>query len=239
MGRRPHGVAADPGLRPRLRDPRPLRGGRAAAARLPDARARRGAAGRGGRAAPRCACSTPAPATASRGDALAARRAATRSSGSTSSRPRGTPSLRDRPGRYGAYLIADLTALAPAEEAAIRAARPQALACVGSVGGGHLPPAAVVAGAARCSSRPRCSPTRSTSGAARTRCATLLAGARGARARALRPPPHGHRRRAGVGGRSDASGPARIAEIRVMVTMERCQGRCGAERSRSGSSTCP
>ena len=54
--------------------------------------------------------------------------------------------LRDRPGRYGAYLVADLAALAPAEEAAIRAARPQALACVGSVGGGHLPPAAVVAG---------------------------------------------------------------------------------------------
>ncbi len=56
--------------------------------------------------------------------------------------------LRDRPGRYGAYLIADLTALAPAEEAAIRAARPQALACIGSVGGDHLPPAAVVAGLA-------------------------------------------------------------------------------------------
>lgn len=54
--------------------------------------------------------------------------------------------LRDRPGRYGTYLTADLTALTPDEEAAIRAARPQALACVGSVGGGHLPPAAVVAG---------------------------------------------------------------------------------------------
>ncbi|MEZ0292419.1 MAG: hypothetical protein ACAH82_07740, partial [Solirubrobacteraceae bacterium] len=54
--------------------------------------------------------------------------------------------LRDRPGRYGAYLVADLAALAPAEEATIRAARPQALACVGSVGGGHLPPSAVLAG---------------------------------------------------------------------------------------------
>jgi SAM-dependent methyltransferase len=54
--------------------------------------------------------------------------------------------LRDRPGRYGIYLTADLTDLAEADEAAIRAARPQALACVGSVGGDHLPPAAVVAG---------------------------------------------------------------------------------------------
>jgi hypothetical protein len=53
--------------------------------------------------------------------------------------------LRDRPGVYGAYLAADLCALSSAEEATIRAAEPNALACVGSVGGGHLPPAAVAA----------------------------------------------------------------------------------------------
>jgi hypothetical protein len=53
--------------------------------------------------------------------------------------------LRDRPGLYGTYLVADLAALGAEEEAAIRAARPQALACVGSVGAGHLPPEAVAA----------------------------------------------------------------------------------------------
>ena len=53
--------------------------------------------------------------------------------------------LRDRPGVYGAYLAADLGALAPAEERLIRDAAPNALACVGSVGGGHLPVAAVAA----------------------------------------------------------------------------------------------
>jgi hypothetical protein len=56
--------------------------------------------------------------------------------------------LRDRRGLYGAYLAADLTALAPDEVAAVRAARPNAMACVGSVGGGHLPPEAVAAGLA-------------------------------------------------------------------------------------------
>ena len=53
--------------------------------------------------------------------------------------------LRDRPGLYGSYLAADLSALTAAEVDAIRSARPNALACVGSVGGDHLPPAAVAA----------------------------------------------------------------------------------------------
>jgi SAM-dependent methyltransferase len=53
--------------------------------------------------------------------------------------------LRDRPGLYGAYLAADLCALSAADERIIRAAAPDTLACVGSVGGGHLPPAAVAA----------------------------------------------------------------------------------------------
>jgi predicted TPR repeat methyltransferase len=53
--------------------------------------------------------------------------------------------LRDRPGVYGAYLAADLRALAPAEERLIRDAAPNALACVGSVGRGHLPAEAVAA----------------------------------------------------------------------------------------------
>jgi len=53
--------------------------------------------------------------------------------------------LRDRPGVYGAYLAADLCALTPAAEELIRAAAPNALACVGSVGGGHLPAEAVAA----------------------------------------------------------------------------------------------
>ena len=56
--------------------------------------------------------------------------------------------LRDRPGRYGVYLTADLTALTPAQESAIRAARPDAIACVGAVGTDHVPPAAVAAGLA-------------------------------------------------------------------------------------------
>src|SRR5688572_16287390 len=53
--------------------------------------------------------------------------------------------LRDRPGLYGAYLAADLCALGAADAETIRAAAPNALACVGSVGGDHLPPAAVAA----------------------------------------------------------------------------------------------
>ena len=53
--------------------------------------------------------------------------------------------LRDRPGLYGTYLVADLTALPEAAADAIRATRPNALACIGSVGRGHLPPAAVAA----------------------------------------------------------------------------------------------
>ena len=54
--------------------------------------------------------------------------------------------LRDRPGVYGAYLAADLGALEPGEERVIRDAAPNTLACVGSVGGGHLPADAVAAG---------------------------------------------------------------------------------------------
>ena len=53
--------------------------------------------------------------------------------------------LRDRPGVYDTYLAADLCALTPAEEQVIRDAAPNALACVGSVGGGHLPAEAVAA----------------------------------------------------------------------------------------------
>ena len=53
--------------------------------------------------------------------------------------------LRDRPGVYDAYLAADLCALTPAEERLIRDAAPNTLACVGSVGGGHLPAEAVAA----------------------------------------------------------------------------------------------
>ena len=53
--------------------------------------------------------------------------------------------LRDRPGVYGGYLAADLCALSAEEERIVRDARPNALACVGSVGGDHLPPAAVAA----------------------------------------------------------------------------------------------
>lgn len=53
--------------------------------------------------------------------------------------------LRDRPGLYDSYLVADLAALDPEAEAAIRAARPNVLACVGSVGPDHLPAEAVAA----------------------------------------------------------------------------------------------
>ena len=53
--------------------------------------------------------------------------------------------LRDRPGVYDAYLVADLCALTPAERQVIRDAAPNALACVGSVGRGHLPAEAVAA----------------------------------------------------------------------------------------------
>jgi predicted TPR repeat methyltransferase len=53
--------------------------------------------------------------------------------------------LRDRPGLYREYLTADTTALAPGQEAAIRAQRPQALALVGALGGDHVPPPAVEA----------------------------------------------------------------------------------------------
>ena len=51
--------------------------------------------------------------------------------------------LRDRPDVYGDYLVADLCALSPEQERTIRAAAPNALACVGSVGGDHLAPGAV------------------------------------------------------------------------------------------------
>ena len=78
--------------------------------------------------------------------------------------------LRDRPGVYGAYLAADLCALAPAEERVIRDAAPNALACVGSVGGGHLPAEAVAA--ALRAARPATPSwrTRTTSSWARIRC---------------------------------------------------------------------
>jgi SAM-dependent methyltransferase len=53
--------------------------------------------------------------------------------------------LRDRPGVYGVYLAAELGALAPDEERLIRDAAPNTLACVGSIGGAHLPAGAVAA----------------------------------------------------------------------------------------------
>lgn len=53
--------------------------------------------------------------------------------------------LRDRPGLYGSYLAADLTDLTPEAEAELRAHEPNAIAIVGAVGGGHLPPAALYA----------------------------------------------------------------------------------------------
>ena len=147
MGRRPHGDAADPGLRRACsRSPASTRrssSGGSGAGRPSASRRCWPAPPAGG--APRCACSTPAPGNGVSGDALAA--AGLDPVVGLDLEPAARDAaLRDRPGRYGAYLVADLAALAPAEEAAIRAAAPQALACVGSVGGGHLPPAAVVAG---------------------------------------------------------------------------------------------
>jgi SAM-dependent methyltransferase len=47
--------------------------------------------------------------------------------------------LRDRPGLYERYLVADLRAPDPEAAAALRAARLDALACSGAVGGGHVP----------------------------------------------------------------------------------------------------
>lgn len=54
-------------------------------------------------------------------------------------------SIRDRPGQYEAYLIADVLALSPAEFQTIRALAPNALACVGAIGLDHVPPAALPA----------------------------------------------------------------------------------------------
>jgi hypothetical protein len=53
--------------------------------------------------------------------------------------------IRDRPGQYEAYLIADVLALSPAEVQTIRALAPNALACVGAIGLDHVPPAALPA----------------------------------------------------------------------------------------------
>ncbi|MDP9401152.1 MAG: methyltransferase domain-containing protein [Actinomycetota bacterium] len=53
--------------------------------------------------------------------------------------------LRDRPDLYDLYLVADLTALAPDDADAIRALRPDALACAGAIGAGHLPTPALAA----------------------------------------------------------------------------------------------
>jgi hypothetical protein len=53
--------------------------------------------------------------------------------------------LRDRPGLYQAYLIADVLALTPGEVRMIRALAPNALACVGAIGLDHVPPAALPA----------------------------------------------------------------------------------------------
>jgi predicted TPR repeat methyltransferase len=53
--------------------------------------------------------------------------------------------IRDRPGLYEAYLMADVLALTPAEVRTIRALAPDALACVGAIGLDHVPPAALPA----------------------------------------------------------------------------------------------
>jgi SAM-dependent methyltransferase len=53
--------------------------------------------------------------------------------------------LRDRPDTYDAYLTADVLALMPDQARAIRALTPNALACVGAIGLGHVPPAALAA----------------------------------------------------------------------------------------------
>jgi hypothetical protein len=57
--------------------------------------------------------------------------------------------LRDRPGVYDTYLTLDLLALTPDQEAAIRAKRPNVLACVAPVGEHtqQLPPPALAAAA--------------------------------------------------------------------------------------------
>jgi hypothetical protein len=53
--------------------------------------------------------------------------------------------IRDRPGLYEAYLIANVLALTPAEVRTIRRLAPNALACVGAIGLDHVPPAALPA----------------------------------------------------------------------------------------------
>jgi predicted TPR repeat methyltransferase len=53
--------------------------------------------------------------------------------------------LRDRPGLYEAYLIADVLALTAAQARTIRALAPNALACIGAIGLDHVPPAALPA----------------------------------------------------------------------------------------------
>lgn len=53
--------------------------------------------------------------------------------------------LRDRPGLYDLYLSTDLRELEPYAVRAVRALRPNALACVGAMGSGHLPAGALAA----------------------------------------------------------------------------------------------
>jgi predicted TPR repeat methyltransferase len=53
--------------------------------------------------------------------------------------------LRDRPGLYSSYLTADLVRLAAPQRRSILDSAPNALACVGAIGLGHLPPAALFA----------------------------------------------------------------------------------------------
>ena len=108
--------------------------------------------------------------------------------------------LRDRPGRLRRVSRRRPVALTPAEEQLIRDAAPNTLACVGSVGGGHLPAEAVAAAlellppdALRRVRVRRRAARGSAPGAARGRPA--------ARPRARPAPPHGHRRRAPLGGR--------------------------------------
>ena len=53
--------------------------------------------------------------------------------------------IRDRPGLYETYLIADVLALTVTEQHTLRALTPNALACVGAIGLHHVPPAALPA----------------------------------------------------------------------------------------------
>ena len=237
--------------------PGPLRGGRAATARLPHARAgwRALLAGRGGpgRAAT-CACSTPGAGNGVSGEALAARGL--------------RPGRRARPPARGARRGAARPARALRRLPRRRPDRARA-------GGGRArsarrgrrrSPASARSAAATCRrrrSRPRwrCSSRR----ALRRVRVRRRARPRTRSGACSRAPRAGARERACTAARSPAASGcgrrrwsarverresslavgmrkrrARVAEIRLEVPQwGPCHGRCGAARSRSGSSTCP